>query len=124
MKNWKLFFSIALSTLVLFNTLRVSFTYAYYNLDPIGFIEALCENKDKPELECNGKCHLKKITNTNNEEKNQQIQLIDFKEILLFNQINESLRLSKYTFQSSKSFHYSNLYNFKLLKTCFRPPNV
>ncbi len=22
----------------------------------------LCENKDKPKLECNGKCHLAKVT--------------------------------------------------------------
>ena len=48
----------------------MTLTYAYYNLDTVGFIEKLCENKDKPELQCNGKCHLKKVVenNTNNDK--------------------------------------------------------
>ena len=35
---------------MLFNSIRISFTYLHYYLDPAGFIEKLCENKDKPEL--------------------------------------------------------------------------
>lgn len=124
MKNWKLFFSITLSTLVLFNTLRASFTYAYYNIDPIGFIEALCENKDKPELECNGKCQLKKVTNSTNDEKNQPIQLIDFKDILLYNQKISAHQINNNSFINKSSYYYLNLYNFKLLETCFHPPNA
>ena len=62
MKTSVILFSYLLSTLILYNSLRVTFTYAYYELDPVGFIEKLCENKDKPELQCNGKCHLKKVS--------------------------------------------------------------
>ncbi|KGL62122.1 hypothetical protein [Polaribacter sp. Hel1_85] len=102
----------------------MSITYIYYNVDTIGFIEALCENKDKPELACNGKCHLKKITKTNNEEKNQPIQLIDFKDILLYNQKVSTLHLSSKTLQKKSNFYYLNLYSFKLLETCFHPPNA
>jgi hypothetical protein len=102
----------------------VSITYIYYNVDTAGFIEALCENKDKPELQCNGKCHLKKITKTTNEEKNQPIELIDFKDILLYNQKNYSHHLSDNTLQKKPSFFYLNLYSFKLLETCFHPPNA
>jgi hypothetical protein len=124
MKGWKFILPILFSILILYNSLRVSITYIYYNVDTVGFIEALCENKDKPELQCNGKCHLKKITKTNNEEKNQPIELIDFKDILLYNQKQYSHHLSTSTFQNKPTYSYLNLYNFKLLETCFHPPNA
>ena len=124
MKNWKFIFSILFSTLILYNSLRVSITYIYYNIDPVSFIEALCENKDKPELECNGKCHLKKITKTNTEEKNAPINLIDSKDILLYKQKIDKNNFSKNSYQTKPTFQYANLYNFILLTTHFHPPNV
>lgn len=124
MKNWKFIFSILFSTLILYNSLRVSITYIYYNVDTVGFIEALCENKDKPELECNGKCHLKKITKTNTEEKNAPINLIDFKDILVYNQIVAENNFSKNSFQTKPTFQYANLYTFKLVAAHFHPPNT
>ena len=124
MKKGTFILTLFLSTLILYNSLRVSITYIYYNIDPIGFIEALCENKDKPELACNGKCHLKKITKTTNLESNQPINLIDFKDILLYNQKISSSQVNG-TIQLSKSnFYYNNLYNFKLVESCFHPPNA
>jgi hypothetical protein len=102
----------------------VSITYIYYNIDTVGFIETFCENKDKPELQCNGKCHLKKITKTNNQEQNQPIELIDFKDILLYNQKNYSHYLSESTLQKKTTFYYLNLYSFKLLGSHFHPPNA
>ncbi|MGJ8743942.1 hypothetical protein [Polaribacter sp.] len=124
MKNWKLIFSILFSTLILYNSLRVSLTYIYYNIDTEGFIETFCENKDKPALECNGKCHLKKVTKTTNEEKNQPIQGIDFKDVLVYNQKISSFHFTKNIFINKPTFQYSNLYNFKLLTNCFHPPNA
>ena len=115
MKKGTFILTLFLSVLILYNSLRVSITYIYYNVDTIGFIEALCENKDKPELACNGKCHLKKITKTTNEEKNQPINLIDFKDILLYNQKISSHQVDNIIHQSKSNFYYNNLYNFKLL---------
>lgn len=41
----------------------------------------LCENRDKPELLCNGKCYVKKELTQNQSTKNQQcevkIQIVD-----------------------------------------------
>ncbi|WP_343328220.1 hypothetical protein [Polaribacter staleyi] len=124
MKNWKLIFSILFSTLILYNSLRVSITYIYYNLDTAGFIETFCENKDKPELQCNGKCHLKKITKTANQEKNQPVELINFKDILVYNQKISSFHFTKNTYQNKPTFQYLNLYYFKLSTTYFHPPNA
>lgn len=124
MKNWKVILSIIFSTLILYNSLRVSITYLYYNLDTKGFIEAYCENKDKPELQCNGKCHLKKVTKTTDEEKNQPIQLTDFKDILFYNQKISSILFHIKTIEKRPTFYNQNLYNFKLLETFFHPPNA
>lgn len=123
-KNWKLIVPIFFSILILYNSLRVSITYIYYNVDTVGFIEALCENKDKPEMQCNGKCHLNKITKNNTDEQNKPIQLIDFKDILLYNQKNYTHQISTNTLLKKASFHYLNLYNFKLLDSHFHPPNA
>lgn len=51
----------------------------YANYDYIANV--LCENKDKPYLECNGKCYLEKQlnkTNHNNHEHKSTIPQIDF----------------------------------------------
>ena len=124
MKNWKIIFPILFSTLILYNSLRVSITYIYYNLDTAGFIEAYCENKDKPALHCDGKCHLKKVIKTTDEEKNQPIQLTDFKDLLLYSEKVSSFHLTKFTDQNTSTFQYLNLYHFKLLAACFHPPNA
>lgn len=63
-------FSIIILTLILLgNTLRVSFAYGWYAVDMDSFVAKLCENKDKPELQCNGNCYLTKVT-TNDSNKN------------------------------------------------------
>ena len=90
-------FAFTLTALLLFNSTRVTLTYAYYKLDPIGFIEILCVNKDKPELECNGKCHLKKVAQSQDKEQKTPESIIDFKELLLFSNISETT-----TFQQKK----------------------
>ncbi|MDP5104728.1 MAG: hypothetical protein NWQ31_00995 [Polaribacter sp.] len=122
-KNWKVILSIIFSTLILYNSLRVSITYIYYNVDTAGFIEALCENKDKPEMQCNGKCHLKKITQNKPDEQNKPIELIDFKDILLYNQKEYAHQISNHTLLKKESFYYLNLYNFRVLNNHFHPPN-
>ena len=103
--------SLVLILLLLFNSTRVSITYAYYNLDPVSFIEVLCENKDKPELECNGKCHLKKVAQSQDKDHKAPESIIDFKELILFTSTFEPV-----TFQHKKYLKkqnptvYQNLY--------------
>ena len=116
-------FSIIMSILILVNSLTVSITYTYYELDPIGFIERLCENKDKPELKCNGKCHLKKVSKTQNNEQRAPESIIDFKELLLYTN-----SISDYRFSNQKDnkqqliIAYQNLYTFSNTYDCFHPP--
>lgn len=124
MKNSKILWAFFLSSLVLYNTLKISFTYIYYNLDPIGFVEKLCENKDKPALECNGKCHLKKVTQTTQDSEKIPLALIDFKDILLYNTSISAFNFSLIRKHKKNAFYYLNKYTYLNSYTVFHPPKV
>lgn len=109
---------------LLYNSFRVTLTFAYYYLDPVGFIEQLCENIDKPELECNGTCQLKKVTesDTSNQRKIPD-NIINFKELLLYK--SKTHRYSFVANRLSASINnnaYNNLYTFLNSKKVFHPP--
>ncbi len=58
-------FTYILITAMIWNVLYVPLTYAYYYADQSYFIAQFCDNIDKPEMKCNGKCHLKEVTEKN-----------------------------------------------------------
>ncbi len=118
-------FAISLTTLLLFNSTRVSLTYAYYNMDTVGFIETFCLNKDKPELKCNGKCHLKKVVQSQDQDQKTPESIIDFKELILFSMTMEPLVFQQKEFSKKKNItDYPNLYSFHNTNVCFHPPRV
>ncbi|MBP9152453.1 MAG: hypothetical protein KBF73_09240 [Flavobacteriales bacterium] len=49
------------ASLILFN----------YEVNTASIIEKFCENKDKPELHCDGKCHLAKQIQADSEQKSE-----------------------------------------------------
>lgn len=57
--------------------------FAEYIMDIEQFTELYCVNKDKPDLKCNGKCHLVKQL-ADNEEQNHKKDVQAPPEILLF----------------------------------------
>ncbi len=116
---------MGLSALILCNSLRVSITYAYYKIDPMGFIEALCENKDKPEMACNGKCHLMKVSKSQDKDQKTPESIIDFKELLLYYLATSEFVINFDEAVKSKSiFAYKNLYSYNNLEDCFHPPQA
>ncbi len=117
--------SIFLMTLILINSCRVSLTYAYFELDPIGFIENLCENIDKPELQCNGKCQLTKVAKSQKKEQKTPESIIDFKEIILYPNFILDVVLPCRDYSKKRgSIAYQNLYSFNTSNDCFHPPRV
>ena len=115
---------MVLTTLILFSSLRVTMTYAYYELDPIGFIEKLCENKDKPELQCNGKCHLKKVAENSTDNQQEPAKSTTLKEINLFVINKLEYNFIKTNKSENKNFDYKNLYVFSSTNQLDRPPQV
>lgn len=110
MKIGTLLLSLFLSATILFSSVRISLTYAHMYLDPVGFIEKLCENKDKPELECNGKCHLKKVVDeaTNNDQA--PANTIEYKELLLFVSKRVNYSFLPKVQKNKQIVYYRNLY--------------
>lgn len=89
----------------------------------------LCKNKDKPELECNGKCHLaKKIVETTTDDadkntvKNRISQL--YNELLY---LSTDTEISDFTHTNTLSkkikYTYINLYKREYKDKHFHPPN-
>ena len=89
--------------------------------------KVLCENKAKPELQCNGKCHLmKELAKAAEQEKpvspdkKSQIQET---EVLFFQEIHSLIPRQIY-FQSKNAIgnHYSNFYFHLNGDSVFHPP--
>jgi len=116
--------SIILAAIIICSSLRISFTYAYYYVDTAGFIERLCENKDKPELQCNGKCHLKKVVENNTNDDKIPFKDINFKEITLFVVEQSKYEFISITFKKTDLSNYNNLYAYLVISAFDHPPQV
>lgn len=116
--------SFLLTSIIIFNSLQVSLTYAYYNIDTVGFIEKLCENKDKPELQCNGKCHLKKLVDNNTNNDKEPVKAVNLKDITLFVVEFMKYDFNSVSFKNVQLGSYNNLYAFSLIDSLDRPPQT
>ncbi|MFC7443750.1 hypothetical protein C7H62_0183 [Mesoflavibacter sp. HG96] len=100
--------------------------YAYYALNIDYIIETYCINTDKPELACNGKCHLaKQLQNSNDNTQTNNVKLLSETFLPVFFQNNalvnfpilEILELQNDIFPIS-------LYRFDVNSNVFKPPIV
>jgi hypothetical protein len=91
----------------------------------VGFIAALCENTDKPELQCNGKCHLKKVAQSQDKKESTPERIVDFKELILYPSPEVSFELPQHIYVKKPLISsYINLYSFNNSNSCFHPPRV
>ncbi len=92
------------------------------------FSKVLCENMSKPELECNGKCHLmKELAKASEAEKplssDKKSTAKNEIELLYYSQLNETNFKIIYGF--TKNFigdNYANLYFHRISCSVFHPP--
>jgi len=100
--------------------------YSYYYGNQGYIASVLCENKDKPELQCKGKCYLKKQLKKAGEQ--QQKEKTSLKEIQpLVYLITNLLTNHQPNFSFvSKSFPVYNTdsYSFIYISSSFRPPGI
>lgn len=89
------------------------------------FYASICENKDKPELECNGCCHLKKQLKQSEEEKSSKEKQVNKKEQQLYiqdielNIPNVSLHIKNKAYSSLRVF-FTSLHYYNI----FHPPRI
>jgi len=99
--------------------------YVEYILNQNYIAEFLCINKDKPELQCNGKCHLVKQI-----EKQQENEPLSSLRISLENYpigfvtIHTIEKPLKFTSSNNPCFSYNMLYYFDYFQSTFQPPEL
>lgn len=109
---------------LLFNSIQTGIMLGFYMVDTGSFVELFCVNKDKPELQCNGKCELAKLTPQKDNSENPAY--LDFLHpdvvMYLFDGISFSFQLI--TPIEKPLFYYKNHYSFFYKKTLDHPPTV
>lgn len=95
---------------------------AYYNINLEYIIQELCENKDKPQLNCKGKCYLKKKLEESNKAENQASGSIKQFELPVFicNQENFEFALNQEVITQVQ--FPKDLYSLTLNQSFFHPP--
>lgn len=94
----------------------------YYSVNIEYIIKELCENKDKPELNCKGKCFLKKkMAQADESEKktNEIFKQVEFPAFIP----NSTLTLNLKSIELENRYALvNNLYNYQNYIRIFHPP--
>ncbi|WP_420603832.1 hypothetical protein [Flagellimonas sp.] len=117
-------FSALFVALVMVSNLRFSSMYLYYSIDREGFIEALCENTDRPELKCEGKCMLSQMLVSQDNEKELPMPLMGWEQVLFFLKEPSSYTVLDVKQTPKAYFHYTNNYSFNFSCITYKPPTV
>ncbi len=124
MNRYRNTFSVILIAAMLWNTLYVSITYAYYYLDQSDFIEQFCVNKDKPEMKCNGKCHLKEVSKKDATNDKAPTKVTLTKEVNLFVQEKEKIDFGFIVYTKKQPLNYLNSYSYLSEYNLDHPPQI
>ncbi|MFT5645731.1 MAG: hypothetical protein ACI976_000405 [Aureispira sp.] len=108
--------------------------YTYYVLNKDYIVAELCENRAKPALQCEGKCHLKKVLQISKERSTpeQQPFLPSLEEIkspvLFYEQVAvhflDTAVHSLDNLQEDILFEYAFNYQYTPVFTSFQPPRA
>ncbi len=124
MNRYKGLFSLILVTALLWNIFHVAITYGYYYIDQSGFIEQFCVNIEKPELKCDGKCHLKEITEKDATNNEAPLKMMAAKDITLFVQDGENIDFGFILYSERHVKKYNNLYSYLSEFNLYQPPQT
>lgn len=120
----KLLSLVILSVLLLSNSVRVSFVYGWYTLDVESFIEQLCENKYQPQLQCNGKCYLSKMSTDTSSQDEQTIPLLEWDQLMFCQTELSPDRQINATELKHIDFYYLAPFTEGYFHSIFHPPQV
>ena len=87
--------------------------------------EFLCINKDKAELECNGKCYLMQMLQEQNEDKKESLPKIAMEEYPI-----GFIEMPMFTpefilpIDGEPRFNYTNPYSYIYISKSFHPPSI
>ncbi|WP_347373951.1 hypothetical protein [Aequorivita sp. Q41] len=97
------------------------------NIDYI--IETYCINKDKPELQCNGKCHLsEKLQIVSSEKNDTQSKGVtnaiseSFFPVYFQSESTYAIDTTLFNTTGLQNFNYSKNYNYSIALQLLKPP--
>lgn len=111
-------------SIILLSNLRFSSMYLYYGIAKEDFIERLCENKNRPELNCDGKCALSKMLQADLDNEKEPLPQIGWEKIDFFINPVDNVLFNLHFFKNKVSISENNFYNFYLVKLLGQPPQV
>lgn len=88
------------------------------------FVELMCENKNRPDLDCDGKCSLSKLIQQENEKntKTTVLSLMQF-EWLGFSGFDFEFETESALLTHEPNFSFTNLYSFIFYDDLIQPPS-
>jgi len=117
-------FPFVLLLVLIFCTCKNSLLVAFYKLNTEAFVEAFCENKTRPQLNCNGQCKLAKMAKENQQKEAANTLANLQNEVFFFHQ-NNMLSIQRKAFFFLNACYNSlpgNLYCYTFLSRTDRPP--
>ena len=100
---------------------------AYFELNIDYIVETYCVNKEKPQLQCNGKCHLatQLATNTTNASTDSYLSTLFEAFVPVYFQEYQSISLYKNDFvKSLNNWTYSKSFSSVYVNLLDPPPQV
>jgi hypothetical protein len=111
----------------LFMLLKPAIPFLEYVVNYDYIVKELCENKEKPQLQCNGKCHLKKeLAKSAADEQSpadkkqnskQEMEVLFYQETPIFYQKMPVVFTDK-----NVNASYQNFYALTAIQSTFHPP--
>ena len=101
--------------------------YTIYEYDTNLFITMFCENKDRPQLECEGKCYLSKIQKEQNKKDATNVLKQLQTEIAYYNPIKPIYIIDNKLYfvdRTEQIAYYNKLYSFIFTFHLVKPPEV
>lgn len=113
-----------ISLLLTLNGLTRELLLINYQLNKVEITNKFCVNKDKPKLNCNGKCHLKKqLQKVDEQEKKSQQSQNKLKEIQLFiENVVQDYKLFCQSYKKRKIATFPEGVVCSFIGTIFNPP--
>ena len=100
----------------------MSFIFGWYAFDMDSFVERLCENKDRPQLQCNGKCYLSEMITENTKEDAPSPLILEWEPQVLY--LLDDISASSLTevFYVKHLFFYKARFTKGITHAVFHPP--
>lgn len=124
--------TIFLLAVLLSKTIYSVFWQVNFHLNQQEIVRLECENKNRPELHCNGKCYLAKqlqkadnLLDERREESSKSLVNLKWMETSLFacpETIVMKLDQSTISLNETSNFNVVNFYHFENSLSCFHPP--